>query len=78
MKQQEKEYEKDNKKTAGNNQWTNNNLKYYPDTRDRKDGPGGNQVDEKERLYDIWSIVQSFISVWFCLEMLQDPLHPFV
>lgn len=28
-------------KTAGNNQWTNNNLKYYPDTRDRKDGPSG-------------------------------------
>lgn len=42
MKQQEKEYEKDNKKTAGNNQWTNNNLKYYPDARDREDGPGGN------------------------------------
>jgi hypothetical protein len=35
-------YEQDNKKTAGNNQWTNNNLKYYPDTRERKDGPGGN------------------------------------
>ena len=30
------------KKTAGNNQWTNNNLKYYPDERDRQDGPGGN------------------------------------
>lgn len=29
------------KKTAGNNQWTNNNLKYYPDERERKDGPGG-------------------------------------
>ncbi len=28
-------------KTAGNNQWTNNNLKYYPDTRERKDGPSG-------------------------------------
>lgn len=35
-------YEQDNKKTAGNNQWTNNNLKYYPDTRERKDGPSGN------------------------------------
>ena len=35
-------FEQDNKKTAGNNQWTNNNLKYYPDTRERKDGPGGN------------------------------------
>lgn len=29
-------------KTAGNNQWTNNNLKYYPDKRKRQDGPGGN------------------------------------
>lgn len=32
----------DNEKTAGNNQWTNNNLKYYPDERPRQDGPGGN------------------------------------
>lgn len=30
------------KKNAGNNQWTNNNLKYYPDERERQDGPGGN------------------------------------
>ncbi|WP_416326931.1 hypothetical protein [[Eubacterium] hominis] len=37
----QKEYEKENKKTAGNNQWSNQNLKYYPDTRERKDGPGG-------------------------------------
>ena len=29
-------------KTAGNNQWTNNNIKYYPDERERQDGPGGN------------------------------------
>lgn len=29
-------------KDAGNNQWTNNNLKYYPDRRKREDGPGGN------------------------------------
>ena len=29
-------------KTAGNNQWTNNNTKYYPDTRNTQDGPGGN------------------------------------
>lgn len=29
-------------KTAGNNQWTNNNLKYYPDKRKRQDGPSGN------------------------------------
>jgi len=28
-------------KTAGNNQWTNN-TKYYPDERERQDGPGGN------------------------------------
>lgn len=34
--------EQDSEKTAGNNQWTNNNLKYYPDTRERQDGPGGN------------------------------------
>lgn len=33
--------QQDNQKTAGNNQWTNNNLKYYPDERERKDGPGG-------------------------------------
>lgn len=32
-------------KTAGNNQWTNNNLKYYPDKRERKDGPGGENKD---------------------------------
>ncbi len=31
-----------NEKDAGNNQWTNANLKYYPDQRERKDGPGGN------------------------------------
>lgn len=37
-----KESKKDNKKDAGNNQWTNNNLKYYPDERPREDGPGGN------------------------------------
>lgn len=30
------------KKTATNNQWTNNSLKYYPDNRPRHDGPGGN------------------------------------
>lgn len=29
-------------KSAGNNQWSNNNLKYYPDNRQRQDGPGGN------------------------------------
>ncbi|MDP4132639.1 MAG: hypothetical protein Q8882_01340 [Bacillota bacterium] len=30
-----------NKKDAGNNQWTSNNSKYYDDKRERKDGPGG-------------------------------------
>lgn len=34
--------EQNNKKDAGNNQWTNANLKYYPDERERQDGPGGN------------------------------------
>lgn len=37
------EYEQQNEKTAGNNQWTNANLKYYPDERERKDGPGGDE-----------------------------------
>ncbi len=36
-----KDKNQQNKKTASDNQWTNNNLKYYPDKRDRKDGPGG-------------------------------------
>lgn len=39
---------KENKKTAGNNQWTNNNLKYYPDERERKDGPGGEGLSSKK------------------------------
>lgn len=34
------EKEKENKKTAGNNQWTNTHQK--PDNRERHDGPGGN------------------------------------
>ena len=29
------------KKDAGNNQWTNANLKYYPDEREPKNGPSG-------------------------------------
>lgn len=33
--------EQENKKDEGNNQWTNANLKYYPDERERHDGPGG-------------------------------------
>lgn len=28
-------------KTATNNQWTNNHLKYYPDQRTPKNGPSG-------------------------------------
>lgn len=28
-------------KDAGNNQWTNANLKYYPDKREPKNGPSG-------------------------------------
>ncbi|WP_426348524.1 hypothetical protein ACPWSR_12310 [Alloiococcus sp. CFN-8] len=35
------------KKDEGNNQWTNNNLKYYPDTRERRDGPGGEDAGTK-------------------------------
>lgn len=31
-----------NEKSATDNQWTNNNLKYYPDDRPEQDGPGGN------------------------------------
>lgn len=34
-------HQEEQKKTAYNNQWTSNNLKYYPDERERKDGPGG-------------------------------------
>lgn len=32
-------------KTATDNQWTNANLKYYPDQRERRDGPGGEDAD---------------------------------
>lgn len=41
-KNTEKKTHEESKKTAYNNQWTNNNLKYYPDNRPRQDGPGGN------------------------------------
>lgn len=41
-KKRKVENEQEHLKTATNNQWTNNNLKYYPDTRERQDGPGGN------------------------------------
>ena len=46
------------KKDEGNNQWTNNNLKYYPDTRERRDGPGGEDAGTKQclffSLYEDW------------------------
>ena len=43
MKNNRKENKsKEAQKTAVNNQWTNNNIKYYPDNRERHDGPGGN------------------------------------
>lgn len=42
MKKKEERKDCPAKKTAYNNQWTNNNLKYYPDLRERQDGPGGN------------------------------------
>lgn len=32
---------KKNKKSKTNNQWTSTGLKYYPDKRERRDGPGG-------------------------------------
>lgn len=41
-KKLQEESEKKNEKSAGDNQWTSNNLKYYPDERERQDGPGGN------------------------------------
>lgn len=43
MKKKQKDLLKDKqeKKDEGNNQWTNANLKYYPDERKRQDGPGG-------------------------------------
>lgn len=41
-KENKQDKENGNKKSATNNQWTNNQLKYYPDERERKDGPGGN------------------------------------
>jgi len=41
-KRKKEKQELPGQKTAYNNQWTNNNLKYYPDERERQDGPGGN------------------------------------
>lgn len=34
--------ENKNKKSAGNNQWTNTHQKSKTDKRERHDGPGGN------------------------------------
>lgn len=42
LNQKNKQEKSKNEKTAGNNQWTNNQMKYYPDERERQDGPGGN------------------------------------
>ena len=34
-------------KTATDNQWDNANLRYYPDSRPRRDGPGGEEGEKK-------------------------------
>lgn len=39
--EKERKDQKKNKKTAGNNQWTNANVTTQPDKRERRDGPGG-------------------------------------
>ncbi len=33
--------QKRNKKSSGNNQWTNPHAALRPDNRERRDGPGG-------------------------------------
>ena len=33
------------KKTAGNNQWISDTVKYSNDNRERRDGPGGEKSD---------------------------------
>ncbi len=40
--------QQDNEKTAVDNQWTNSNLKYYPDDRERRDGPGGEDANAQQ------------------------------
>lgn len=35
-----------NEKTATNNQWVSTGLAHYPDNRERRDGPGGEDADE--------------------------------
>jgi len=42
MKKEKKNQQQEAQKTAYDNQWTSNNTKYYPDKRERQDGPGGN------------------------------------
>lgn len=44
MNEKEKQQKQQGKalKSPYDNQWTNNNTKYYPDNRERRDGPGGN------------------------------------
>jgi hypothetical protein len=32
-------------KTATNNQWVSTNMDHYPDNRERRDGPGGEDAD---------------------------------
>lgn len=42
MNQKNNTHDKENKKDAGNNQWTNPHRKVIEDDRKRRDGPGGN------------------------------------
>ena len=46
------------KKTAGNNQWTNNNLKYYPMKEIVRTVPA--EIEKKERLSLLYRKIQSF------------------
>lgn len=32
-------------KTATDNQWVSTNMDHYPDNRERRDGPGGEDAD---------------------------------
>lgn len=42
MKKENIPSNKEQKKDAGNNQWTNTHRKVIDDNRQRRDGPGGN------------------------------------
>ena len=35
-----------NKKNEANNQWVSTGLDHYPDLRERKDGPGGEDAEK--------------------------------